>query len=463
MEMWGMKRVWQKFKLGLMLLALFSLSGLARAEDVINVTGQSWDAEFRDHLTFTLEAESPAEIVEVNLFYQILGQVATSRNEADFSPGQAIQASFKIDQTKPENYFPPGTELTYWWKIVDAAGNELRTEKEQLLYLDDRYPWQRLENERLTLYWYEGGQGFGQTLFDRANEALDTLQTDMGISLENPIKVFIYANHSDLLGAISTSAQEWTGGQAFTTYGVVVIGVAPSQLDWGLNATTHEMTHLVVHQATENPFGDLPRWLDEGIAVYNENQEELVEDFRPVFDLAVQKNELMTLRTLSSPFPSDPLLANQAYGQSGAVVMFIIDTYGAEAMARLMEIFAEGALYDEALQEALGVDTDGLDNAFRASLDLPPLPGTESQAAAPQPEAAPAGESETTRLADEEEAVAEAPAESAAAPVVEDVPVPAPAPAEAAESSPSPLGGLACLAGLLPLVIFGLGAALKKV
>ncbi len=427
-------------------LGLVALPGVTLAQDSIKIVDQSWEAEFRESLTFNLKAESQAKIVEVDLLYQIVGQLATSRNQADFTPGTRVEAKFTLDQTKPENYMPPGTELQYWWKIVDEAGHELRTEKQQILYLDNRYDWQKLENERVTLYWYNGDNSFGQALFDRANVALDTLATDVGISLKDPVKVFIYADHGDLLGALSTTAQEWTGGQAFTTYGVVAIGVGPRELEWGLRAMTHEMSHLVIHQATDNPYRGLPRWLDEGIAVYNEDPKQLVDDFKPIFDQAVETNQLMTLRTLSSPFPSDPMLANLAYGQSGAVVKFIIDRYGSEAMGKLLSIFAEGALDDEALQQALGVDTDGLDNAFRASLGLKPLPNSAGNGAAP------AAGSESSAPSTVE---AEKPAE-----VVPAAPTKAPAtaPAAAPAPAPEPASGrgllstcIPCLAGLLPL------------
>ncbi len=449
-----MKRMYQTLSLVLLILSLFIAPGVA-AQEAIQVVDEGIEANFREHLTFTLNAKSTAEIVEVDLLYQVVGQLATSRNKAEFTPGASIEAEFKIDQTKPENYMPPGTELNYWWKIVDSAGNEVKTEKQTYLYLDNRYEWQTLQNDRLTLYWYEGDDSFGQALFDRANVALDTLTRDVGISLQDPIKIFIYASHEDLLQALSSSAQEWTGGQAFTTFGVVVIGVNPIQLDWGLRATTHEMSHLVIHQATDNPYRGLPTWLDEGIAVYNEDTEQLVDDFAPIFDEAVRQNELMTLRTLSSPFPGDPLLANLAYGQSGAVVKFIIDTYGAEKMAKLLSIFAEGSLDDEALETALGVTTDGLDNAFRTSLGLSPLPGTanDAPAAAATEEAKPAPaeianpveNTGPTPQPEAGQASAEQPAE----------------PALPAESKSSPFG-LPCLAGLLPLAIFGVAAALRK-
>lgn len=465
------------------IILLTFLPGPIGAQDAIEVMDQSWDADFRDHITFKISAEGPAEIVEADLFYRITGQLATSRNEADFTPGKSIEAEFVFDQDNPENYQPPGAEMEYWWKLVDAQGNELRTERETLLYLDDRYPWQTLQDDRLTLYWYQGDDSFGQALFARANIALDTLATDIGITLEDPIKIFIYANQRDLLGAIRSSAQEWTGGQAFTQYGVVVIGVHPSQLAWGLNAMTHEMSHLVIHQATENPFSGLPRWLDEGIAVYNENRDELDADFRGTFERAVRNDQLMTLRSLSSPFPADPMAANLAYGQSGAVAKFIIDTYGSAKMAELLAIFAEGALYDEALEQALGVDTDGLDNAFRVSLGLSPLPGTEPPAPAQpaaeanaEPEAAEQPEIAVVEPENSEEAVvteaepAEPPAASEAeAPETSAVPTEAVEAAPASESQPAPEaaaettnapsapgGALPCTAGLIFLMIVGL-------
>lgn len=428
------------------------------AQDAIEVVNQSWDADFRDHITFNLEAESPAEIIEVDLFYRVVGQIASSRNDAEFSPGMTVEAEYELDQTDPTNYQPPGTELEYWWKVVDAEGNELKTEPETLLYLDDRYDWSTLENERVALFWYEGDDGFGQALFDRANDALDTLEQDFGAAIENQIKIFIYGNQQDLLNAIRAGSQEWTGGQAFTEYGVVVIGVRPGQLEWGLNAMTHEMSHLVIHQVTDNPFSDLPRWLDEGIAVYNENRNELDDDFRPIFERAVDDNELMTLRTLSSPFPADPVKANLSYGQSGAVVRFMIDTYGPEAMANLLDIFSEGALYDEALEQAIGTDTVGLDNAFRESLGVSPLPGTEEageEAAGAElsttDEEAASGESELSVEAEaapetSQEAAVSAESESGAEPESGEI---------STEESDSPLAALPCLAGVLTLLMMG--------
>jgi hypothetical protein len=274
----------------------------------------------------------------------------------------------------------------------------------------------------------------------------------MGIELEDPIKIFIYDSHQDLMGALSTTAQEWTGGVAFTNFGVVIIGISPGQLEWGLNAMTHEMTHLVIHQATDNPFSGLPRWLDEGIAVYNENRDELDSDFRPLFEMAVENDQLMTLRTLSSPFPGDPMQANLAYGQSGAVVKYMVDTYGPEAMSELLSIFAEGALYDEALEQAIGLNTDQLDNAFRESLGLAPLPGVETSA--PEGEVVVVEEETNSEEVEVTEPQPTPVEEVEPAAPVEPTSAPAPAPA-APETSNSPLSFLPCVGGIVVLLVMG--------
>ncbi|MFC1975843.1 peptidase MA family metallohydrolase [Chloroflexota bacterium] len=462
-----MKRTYpQKLNIILILVVvlLAMMPGYIAAQEIaIEVTGQAVDTAFRDYVAFTLNAESNAEIVDADLLYKLAGQVVTSRNQADFTPGAAIEAELIINQTEPGNYFPPGTELQYWWELTDADGNELTTEKQTLVYMDERYDWQTLDNDRLTLYWYEGSNTFAQNLFDRANASLDTLEDDLNVMIEESVKIFIYANHNDFLDAYHIGGQEWAGGAAFNEHGVVMMTVEPNQPEWGTIITTHEMTHLVIHQATDNFYtGDLtlPRWLDEGIAVYTSGEMNTRSDFNQRLNRAIDNNELFTLRTLSSPFSSDPDEAVQSYAQSGAVVNFIIDTYGPEAMAELLGALAEGALYDEALEQALSLDTDALDNAFRDSIDLPPLPDLEDEAPAEASEPAPATGS-TTGESDEavESVEPQEPAE-----VAEDVVEPAQdteesvseAPPPVEEPAGSPFGLTCCLAGFIPLLMVGL-------
>ncbi len=422
------------------ILATLLILGLAlptpiAAQDPIRVLDQNVEVAFRDHITFNISLEGASEITEVRLLYRVGGQLATARGDADIEPGTRLEASFSIDQER--DYLPPGTELEYWWKIVDEAGNELTTESQPFLYMDERHDWQTLSSDRLALYWYQGGRAFGEALFDQANKTLDQIETEAGVQVEVPVKIFIYASYNDLRDAIAVGSQEWTGGQAFTEQGVVVIGVSPADLDYGLAATPHELTHLVIHQATDNPFSDIPRWLDEGLAVYMSGELDATwRGYRSAVASSAKEGDLMTLQTLSSSFPADPDQASLAYAESGIIVEFIIQHYGQDAMAHLLEIFSEGALYDDALEEALGVDTWGLDNAWRAGIDASPL---EITAPAQEP-AAPTGKPDSTPT--------QAPAEAAPTP-----PAPEEAPPPATEGQTLPCLG-SSLTGLAVLALF---------
>jgi len=332
-------------------------------------------------------AESESEIDSIQLYYKVGGFPVTSRAYPEFEPGQTVEAEHEWDLVL--NYTCPGSEIEYWWKIEDAAGNELKTEPVSFTYEDERYDWRELSSDRIILYWYRGDDDFGQALLDRGLEALDQLSRDTGVNVEKPVTIFVYGSHSDLLGALDQGAREWTGGRAFTDQGIVLIGISPDNLEWGKRATVHELTHVVVHRVTDTPLGGLPTWLDEGLAMYAEGDLEPI--YRAELNEAVESNTLISVRSISSSFSADSNLASLSYAESYSLVEFILDQYGEEKMSQLIDIFTEGAYYDDALQEALGVDTDGLEDAWRVWLGAPPRPMAAevtpqiSQPAAPTP------------------------------------------------------------------------------
>lgn len=416
----------------LLILGLFlGLSNpiLAQDELAVNILNQNIESDFGNYIAATLSFETEAQIEEVEFFYSpATNRTPTrTRNVAELTPGSPSTARFSIDQN--ETYFPPGVRLNYWWRLTDTAGNRFETERQQFTYLDNRHNFNTLSNERITLYWYSGNDDFGQTLFNAANNALIRLEEDFGASLGEPVQAFIYNGPSELREALGPGSNEWTGGVAYSDYGVIAMGVTPSSLDWGLRATTHELAHLVIHQVTANPYGDLPRWLDEGLAVYSENPNQLDPQFQRRLDEALRDNEVWTYQTLSSSFPADPDEANLAYAQSGSMVFFIIENYGTEAIANLLAIFSEGALYDDALEQALNVNTTELNALWRAEQGLPPLEAADS-GSQPAPNPAPGNANADTPAGDSQ----------AVGPVEES-------------------GGLAlpCLGSSLPVIFLGLG------
>jgi len=352
-------------------LLLLLIPSLVAAGEDITVIDSDVDVNFPDQAEFTLEAESYVDIVDVRLCYQVdmmnYAEVV-SEGWADFTPANKIEANWVWDMENAS--LPPGAEVTYWWVIEDADGNRLETSPEIMHFDDQRYPWQSLtstvlQDSTLTIFWYEGSDSFAQELMGTCQEGLVRLTEDIGTYPEKPIKIYIYASIGDLQGAM-IFPQEWTGGAAFTAFSTIAIGIPPSELEWGKRALVHELTHLAVHQATFSPYGQLPIWLDEGLATYNEG--ELDPVFRSTLEEAILEDELISVRSLCSPFSAETEKARLSYAQSYSLVEYLLDNYGQDRMLELLTILKQGNTYDEALTETYGFDINGLDTHWRGTL-----------------------------------------------------------------------------------------------
>ena len=353
------------------LLLLLSPSLIA-AEAGITIIASDVEINFPIQAVFTLEAESSADIADVRLYYQVdkMNYVeVVSEGWADFTPANKVTARWVWDMRQAS--LPAGAEVTYWWVVEDAEGNKLKTSPLITHFDDDRFSWRNLTatvpqgGGDLTLFWYEGSDFFAQELMNTCEKGLARLTEDIGTYPERPIKIYIYASTTDLQEAM-IFPQEWTGGVAFTEFSTIAIGISAARLDWGKRALVHELTHLVVHQATFSPYGQLPLWLDEGLAMNNEGK--LESQYRTRLEEAIQEGKLISVRSLCSPFSAEPEKAYLSYAQSYSLVEYLLDNYGQDRMLDLLTLLKEGATYDEALTEVYGFDIDGLDANWRATL-----------------------------------------------------------------------------------------------
>jgi hypothetical protein len=251
--------------------------------------------------------------------------------------------------------------------LTDAGGSKLETTSKLIQIEDGRYDWQTLKEGLVTLYWYEGDDTFSGELMDATQQALGRLSENSGAELKNQVSIYIYASTEDLQGSM-INPQDWTGGVAFSQYGIIAIGIATdsASLAWGKGAISHELTHLVVHQVTFNPYNDIPTWLDEGLAMYSEGA--LDSSFSNALFTAQKSNTLISVRSLASPFSAYAAQSILAYAESEEVVAYLISEYGRDKMLDLLDVFGQGSGYDEALNKVYGFDMDGLNVLWQASL-----------------------------------------------------------------------------------------------
>jgi hypothetical protein len=271
---------------------------------------------------------------------------------------------------------PPGTVVNYWWVIVDASGNKLKTTPAQVRFDDTRFSWQKITEGKVTIYWYEGKESFAQDIMSTSQQALERLSKDTGAFLAEPIRIYIYANANDLRGSM-IFPQEWTGGVSFTQFSCIAIGISSTNLSWGRRAIAHELTHLVTHQMTFNPYNEIPVWLEEGIAMFNEGP--MQTTFSSQLKNAISTNKLISLQTLSSPFSAYAEQSYLSYAESYSVIDYLIRTYGKDKMFQLLDTFRQGSTYDGALNKVYGIDTEGLNAQWQKSIASPAKTTEERQ------------------------------------------------------------------------------------
>ncbi|HXF84271.1 MAG TPA: peptidase MA family metallohydrolase [Anaerolineales bacterium] len=355
----------------LLSLSLFAVSP-AFASPRAEVTDDQPLIAFPNTVTFHATLKANVDITSVILEYgtkQLTCGNVIAKAFPQFQPGKTVNAEWTWDM-RQSGSLPPGATIWWRWRYTDANGRESVSQEKSIIWLDDVHDWKTITSgEYIRLHWYSGTQSFANDLINAAAEGLQFNETQSGLIPDSPIDIYIYANTNDLRDAILYEPS-WTGGQAFPEHNIVILGISQSDLDWGRNAIIHELTHVLVGQLTFSCLGDVPTWLNEGLAVYSEGK--LDPASQAQLDEAIRNNTLLSIRSLSVGFSEVPDKAYLSYSQSYSIVKFLIETYGQEKMTILLTALRDGNAIDEALLQTYGFDVDGLEDEWRKAIRAQP-------------------------------------------------------------------------------------------
>ncbi len=359
----------------ILVLALASLPGLALARPAAQLGTQQNEATFNfpNQITFTAQLTASSVIQSVVLEYgseQLTCGEVVAKAFPEITPGTKVKASWRWD-LRQSGSLPPGASIWWRWKAIDTSGQEFVSDTSTATWLDDIHKWQTLTDGDLRLHYYKGSNSFANSIMTAAKAGLALNAKDAGLKPDGIIDLYIYASTDDLREAVLYEPS-WTGGQAFPDYNIVIIGINPnnsSEIDWGKDATVHELTHVLVGHLTFSCLGDVPTWLNEGLAVYSEGG--LDPTSQKQLDAAIKQDKLLTVRSISGGFSEVPDKAYLSYSQSYSLVKFLVETYGQEKMTSLLTSLRDGTTIDAALQKIYGFDIDGLENAWRAAIGAP--------------------------------------------------------------------------------------------
>jgi hypothetical protein len=354
------------------MLAGLALGSTASAQTGIRVIASPTpEYKFGETLNFQISVQSSVPLTGATLFVRAQDEARTLVGEARLNTGADTRATYTLNLAL--HPLTPFANVEYWWEIRDSANTQLTTEPENFYYEDNRFPWQTAEREKVTAHWYEGDHAFGQAALDIAVSALTQANRRIHAPLPENVNVYIYANGPDVQAMLAPIGRAWAGGHADPALGVVIVAVTPGpEAESRLrNEIPHELTHLLVYQATSAHYAQVPSWLNEGLAVMN--QEEPNPDAPALLDEARRSGTLLSLNNLCGPFPVDATQAELAYAESESVVRYISDQHGDTGLADLLAAYADGAGCSAGVERGLGFPLSELESRWlQTSLNANP-------------------------------------------------------------------------------------------
>ena len=306
------------------------------------------------------------EIDSVTFLYTVLPEGATTRQPAELQRGDVTRVAAEFPTRNASLWIPAGADFEWRWEFTYTSGEVAETAPQVWRYEDPRFEWESLTDGDLEVAYYDD-RGVGESMLQAGLEALEEISPVLGLDALIPMKIYVWANTDDAREVERIESERFE--EYVITSGTRVLAdlvhiYSPSR--W---VVRHELTHVLTKLAGEGPYGDLPAWLDEGVATIAEG------DWRSrrggALQYAINNDLVLSLRSMESP-SNRPGFVDIFYGQSAAIVTFLITEYGQERMNDLFQAFKQGMSVEDALTAVYDLGRDGIDNAWRASVGLPP-------------------------------------------------------------------------------------------
>ena len=187
---------------------------------------------------------------------------------------------------------------------------------------------------------------YGQRALDLLERARTNLCAKYGLELNTPTIVEIFPEPKDF--GVRTFGMPGNPGYLGVCFGNVITANSPvSQTSHPANweaVLWHEFCHVVTLQLTRNK---MPRWLSEGISVYEEIQANPAwgQTMTPRYREMVLGKDFTPLGELSAAFlaPKTEMHLQFAYYESALAVEFLAERFGLEALKGILHDLGEGA------------------------------------------------------------------------------------------------------------------------
>lgn len=340
--------------------------------------------DFGETVVFSTTFQTDAQPLRVEMLSRLPGD-ATDR--VTIAAVERVGGAWSA-RVREGGHIVPNTRWDFRFRVVTDEGTaEGPTGTHRLR--DGRFEWDVVEGERVNVWTYDGGGRFARDALEIAERAMAQAAELLGVGEIEPVDFLLYTSDRDFRDAMGPATRENVGGQAHPRIRTLFGLIEPRQIDsdWADELITHELAHLVFHEAVDNPYQYPPRWLNEGLAVYLSKG--FTDEDRRQVQGAAGGGTIIPLEGLGGQFPTRPGRQSLAYAESIAAVDHFVDTYGQDRLVELVNAFGAGRGLDGAFQAATGQGFAAFDTAWLDALgaDEPEPYGPTRSEPGPVPDA----------------------------------------------------------------------------
>lgn len=324
------------------------------------------------HLEHRLEDETRSRDLALKfstanpLVDHLIGQKLSRKYR--FAEGAVYQRqALKIDP----DYLPAKTQLAQdllrlgkdhdGWELAEEAQQQDKysTTLFNLMQLKDTIQeFTTITNDRFVIRMERSEAAvYGSQVEELLETAFTTLSEKYGYTPDEPVVVEIFNRQDDF--AVRTFGMPDVAGFLGVCFGKVITANSPasqrnSPNNWK-SVLWHEFCHVITLQMTGNR---IPRWLSEGISVYEERlrDKRWGQQMTPEFRQQVRADRITPVSELSSAFLNAQSGSdlNFAYYESSMVVEYIVQEHGLEALLEILRSLNKGLTINDALDRHTG-------------------------------------------------------------------------------------------------------------
>lgn len=321
-------------------------------------------------MRFHLAAEATDRIEHVTLYLTAPELSNPLTVGVPVEPGRSIRASHTIDLTQVR--LNPFTIVTYWWVLTIAGRDDYTVPGQSIMYEDDRFEWRKQARDDDAVRWTGADSSLGGIALDIVSSARLRLQTILPDLEAGPVRLYVYPSSADLRAAMRLAGRDWVDEHTPPELGVVLVAAVndkTASLDL-VRSISHEMAHRLLYEVAGDAYHTLPVWFNEGVAIYTESADAAADEQQLM--TAVMGKTTIPLVELCREFPATEEGRMFAEVQSVSLIRFIQDSYDAQAIGDLLQVYTNGADCEEGVQRILGRSLASLERAWLR--DLRPRP-----------------------------------------------------------------------------------------